>query len=176
LGMLVVERIAKIRRAYFAQNKPIKTISRELRVSRKVVRKAIRSQASEFRYQRSREPLPRIDPWRDQLDGLLLENEGKSARERLTLIRVFEGARALFHAAAAVASGACPRAARSADPGQELNAWLLDRCVAYAKRTSIPNWPAAQSDRLLRAERPQLVQITGPFDGFHATRRHRPAG
>ena len=34
LGMLVVETIAKIRRAYFAQNKPIKTICRELRVSR----------------------------------------------------------------------------------------------------------------------------------------------
>ena len=38
MGMLVVETIAKIRRAYFAQNKPIKTISRELRVSPKVVR------------------------------------------------------------------------------------------------------------------------------------------
>src|SRR5690348_11273892 len=68
--MLVVETIAKIRRAYFAQNKPIKTICRELRVSRKVVRKVIRSQATEFRYQRGRQPLPRIDPWRDQLDGL----------------------------------------------------------------------------------------------------------
>jgi hypothetical protein len=43
LGMLVVETIAKIRRAYFAQNKPIKTICRELGVSRRVVRKAIRS-------------------------------------------------------------------------------------------------------------------------------------
>jgi hypothetical protein len=30
-----------------------------------------------------RQPLPRIDPWRDQLDGLLLENEGKSAREQI---------------------------------------------------------------------------------------------
>jgi transposase len=39
--------------------------------------------------------LPRIDPWRDQLDGLLLENEGKPARERLTLIRIFEELRAL---------------------------------------------------------------------------------
>ena len=38
--------------------------------------------------------MPRIDPWRDQLDGLLLENEGKSAGE-LTLIRVFEELRAL---------------------------------------------------------------------------------
>ena len=35
-------------------------------------------------------PLPRIDPWRNQLDELLLANEGKSARERLTLIRIFE--------------------------------------------------------------------------------------
>jgi transposase len=64
-------------------------------VSRRVVRKVIRSQATEFRYERSRQPLPRIDPWRDQLDGLLLENEGKPARERLTLIRIFEELRAL---------------------------------------------------------------------------------
>jgi hypothetical protein len=73
--MLVVETIAKIRRAYFAQNKPIKTIWREFRVSRRVVRKVIRSQATEFRCERSQQPRPRIDPWRDQLDGLLLENE-----------------------------------------------------------------------------------------------------
>lgn len=37
--MLVVETIAKIRRAYFIQKKPIKAICRELKVSRKVVRK-----------------------------------------------------------------------------------------------------------------------------------------
>jgi hypothetical protein len=86
--MLVVETIAKIRRAYFAQKKPIKAICREFRLSRKVVRKVIRSHATEFRYERSRQPLPRIDPWRDRLDGLLLANEGKPARERLTLIRI----------------------------------------------------------------------------------------
>ena len=50
--MLVVETIAKIRRAYFAQKKPIKAICREFRVSRKVVRKVIRSEATEFRYER----------------------------------------------------------------------------------------------------------------------------
>src|SRR2546423_8836601 len=33
--------------------------------------------------------------WREQLDGLLLESEGKPARERLTLIRIFEELRAL---------------------------------------------------------------------------------
>ena len=94
LGMLVVETIAKIRRAYFVQKKSIKAICREFRLSRKVVRKVIRSQATEFRYERGRQPLPRIDPWRDQLDGLLLANEGKPGRERLTLIRVFEELRA----------------------------------------------------------------------------------
>jgi transposase len=88
--MLVVETIAKIRRAYFAQKKSIKAICREFRVSRKVVRRVVRSEATEFRYERGRQPLPRIDPWRAQLDGLLLANEGKPTRERLTLIRVFE--------------------------------------------------------------------------------------
>src|SRR5206468_12293379 len=87
-GMLVVE--TRIRRAYFAQKKPIKAICREFRVSRKVVRKVVRSGATEFRYERGEQPLPRIGPWRGQLDGLLLENEGKTARERLTLIRIFE--------------------------------------------------------------------------------------
>ena len=88
--MLVVETIAKIRRAFYVQKKPIKAICREFRVSRKVVRKVIRSQATEFRYERGHQPLPRIDPWRAQLDELLLANEGKPARERLTLIRIFE--------------------------------------------------------------------------------------
>ena len=95
LGMLVVETIAKIRRAFFAQKKPIKVICREFRVSRKVVRKVIRSQATEFRYERGHQPLPRIDAWREQLDGLLLANAGKPARERLTLIRIFEELRGL---------------------------------------------------------------------------------
>ena len=60
--MLVVETIAKIRRAFFKQGKPIKAICRELGVSRKVVRKVIRSGATEFRYQREDQPLPKIGP------------------------------------------------------------------------------------------------------------------
>ena len=88
--MLILETIAKIRRAFFVQGKSIKLICRELRVSRKVVRKVIRSEATEFRYEREAQPLPKIGPWTDQLDELLLANEGKAARERLTLIRLFE--------------------------------------------------------------------------------------
>jgi hypothetical protein len=63
-GMLVVETIAKIRRAYFRQGKAIKAICRELGVSRKVVRKVIRTGATEFRYEREDQPLPRIGRWR----------------------------------------------------------------------------------------------------------------
>src|SRR5215475_5719685 len=73
--MLVVETIAKIRRAFFVQGKAIKAICRDLGVSRKVVRKVIRSGATEFRYQREDQPLPKIDRWRDILDELLLANE-----------------------------------------------------------------------------------------------------
>jgi hypothetical protein len=88
--MLIVETIAKIRRLFFVQGKPIKAICRELRLSRKVVRKVVRSKATEFHYEREAQPLPKIGPWSDQLDQLLLANEAKVARERLTLIRLFE--------------------------------------------------------------------------------------
>ncbi len=93
--MLIVETIAKIRLAYFSRKMTIKAICRDLRVSRKVVRKVIRSQATEFHYERDVQPQPKVGPWRDRLDSLLLENDGKPARERLTLIRLFEDLRAL---------------------------------------------------------------------------------
>src|SRR5271165_6907464 len=93
--MLIVETIAKIRLAFFVQGKSIKAICRDLNVSRKVVRKVIRSEATEFHYERERQPLPKIGPWQESLDALLLANEGKSRRDRLTLIRVFEKLRGL---------------------------------------------------------------------------------
>jgi len=88
--MLVVETIAKIRRAYFGQGHSIKAICRDLRVSRKVVRKVIRSGATAFEYERTVQPLPKIGPYKAALDGLLAANDAKPARERLTLIRIFE--------------------------------------------------------------------------------------
>jgi len=61
--MLVVETIAKIRRASFQDKKSIKQICRELRVSRNTVRKAIRSATTELTYERTIQPLPKIGPW-----------------------------------------------------------------------------------------------------------------
>ncbi len=88
--MLVVETVAKIRRAFFVQQKPIKQICRELRVSRKVVRKVIRSDATAFAYTRTVQPAPKLGPWREELDRMLLANASKAPRERLTLIRIYE--------------------------------------------------------------------------------------
>jgi transposase len=91
--MLVVETIAKVRRAYLVQGKPIKAISRELKLSRKVIRKILRSGATAFEYERTVQPLPKIGAVKDALDELLAGNEAKPVRERLTLMRIFEALR-----------------------------------------------------------------------------------
>ena len=88
--MLIVETIAKTRRAYFFQGNSFKQICRDLRVSRNTVRKVVRSGATEFSYDRSIQPRPKIDPWRSELDGMLAENARQPKRQRLTLVRVYE--------------------------------------------------------------------------------------
>ena len=51
----------------------------------------------------------------------------------------------------------------------ELNAWLLDRCVAYAKAHRHPELTDRTIWQAFEAERTQLVLTSGRFDGFHAT-------
>lgn len=85
--MLIVEAILKIRRLSRVQGK---AICRELGVSRKVVRKVLRSDETEFKYERTRQPQPKLGAWWDHLDGMLLDNEAKTSRERLMLIRIFD--------------------------------------------------------------------------------------
>jgi transcriptional regulator with XRE-family HTH domain len=96
--MLVVETIGKIRRLRENERLPIKEICRRLGVSRKVVRKVLRSGATEFRYERAEQPQPKLGAWRGELDRLLEENAGRGSRERLTLMRVFEELRGLGYA------------------------------------------------------------------------------
>ena len=91
--MLVVETISRIRRDHHVKGKSIKEIARDLKLSRNTVRKVLRSNATTFEYERGHQPLPKLGPWRDGLDALLLGNEGKASRERLTLVRIFEALR-----------------------------------------------------------------------------------
>ena len=59
------------------------------------MRKIIRSGATEFSYERTTQPRPKIDPWRSELDEMLAENARRPKRERLTLIRIYEELRNL---------------------------------------------------------------------------------
>jgi hypothetical protein len=51
---------------------------------------------------------------------------------------------------------------------EELNALLLDRCVAYAKAHKHPEIAEQTIWQVFAAERAHLVPIAGRFDGFHA--------
>ena len=50
----------------------------------------------------------------------------------------------------------------------ELNAWLLDKCIAYAKAHRHPEFTDKTIWEVFEAERPKLVPYAGKFDGFHA--------
>ena len=50
----------------------------------------------------------------------------------------------------------------------ELNAWLLDKCIAYAKVHRHPELADQTIWDVFEAERPKLVPYAGRFDGFHA--------
>lgn len=50
----------------------------------------------------------------------------------------------------------------------ELNAWLLDKCVAYAKAHRHPEESDKTIWEMFEAERPHLVPYVGRFDGFHS--------
>jgi transposase len=316
--MLTVETIGRIRREHFIKGKTIREIARDLKVSRNTVRKVLRSGETAFEYERNVQPRPKLGRWTAELDDLLSGNAAKSAREQLTLIRIFEELRGrgyeggydavrryarrwakqrgqataaayvplsfapgeayqfdwshevvllsgvtvivkvahvrLCHSrmlfaraypretqemvfdahdrAFALFKGTCGRGiydnmktavetvfvgkdrlynrrflqmcshylvepvactpASGWEKGQvenqvglvrerfftprlrvasyeELNAWLLDRCVAYAKAHKHPELADCTIWQAFEAERPKLVPITGAFDGFHAS-------
>jgi transposase len=87
--MLVLETVLKIRREH-AAGKAIKAIARDLNLSRKVVRKAIRAPEADFSYRRAVQPLPRIGPFQERLNMLLEEDEGRPRREKLRITRIHD--------------------------------------------------------------------------------------
>ena len=77
--MLVVETIAKIRLAYFFAKDDDQGDSPRMRVFREKWSKVIRSQATEFHYQRDANPSRKIGALRAVI-YIALENDGKSRR------------------------------------------------------------------------------------------------
>ena len=51
----------------------------------------------------------------------------------------------------------------------QLNAWLLDKCIAHARAQKYPEMPDRTIWEVFEEERNSLVGYRGRFDGFHAT-------
>ncbi len=92
--MLVVDTIARIRRAHFVDGKSIKQITREFDLARNTVRRVLRSGETAFSYERAVQPRPKLGGWTETLDRRLAANDRLSSRERLDLVRIYEDLRA----------------------------------------------------------------------------------
>src|SRR5208283_5189887 len=88
--MLIVETIRKVRCAYYRDKKSIRQIARDFRMSRTTVRKVIRSDETEFTYDRKDQPMPKLSQYADLLSRYLEDDATKSYREQRTAILLFE--------------------------------------------------------------------------------------
>ena len=88
--MLIVETIARIRRAHLGKGVPIETIARELKVSRNTVRKVVRSGETAFGYERKVQTMPKPGAWVQELESRLEAKETKERRDRLSVVRMYE--------------------------------------------------------------------------------------
>jgi hypothetical protein len=82
MGMIGVDKIGQIRRAFFERQLPIKEIVRTLFVSRATVRKVIRGKATEFRYERGVQPAPKLGEWVEVLTEIVEKEARLPRRER----------------------------------------------------------------------------------------------
>ena len=91
--MITVDTIGRVRRAYFVQGRKIKAIARELKMARNTVRDIVRAEegraATERRYHRAVQPLPRLGAYVASLEQILADNAKRPKRERLTYQRIF---------------------------------------------------------------------------------------
>jgi transposase len=88
--MIGVDMIGEMRRACFERHWPIKEIVRTLSVSRATVRKVVRSDKTEFKYERGIQPAPKLGEWVAVLTELLEKEAKLPRRERRSTQRLFE--------------------------------------------------------------------------------------
>jgi transposase len=88
--MLIVETIRKIRCAHQRDGKSIRQIAKDFHLSRNTVKKVIRSNATEFSYERTKQSLPKLGPHQDYLCEQLAADMGKPKRQQRTAVVLFE--------------------------------------------------------------------------------------
>ena len=88
--MLTVETIRKIWLSVHRDGKSIRQTSKDLHLSRNTVRRAIRSGETLFQYERQKQPIPKLGPFIEMLDGRLDEDEKLPRKLRRTAQILFE--------------------------------------------------------------------------------------
>ena len=88
--MFIVKSIAKIRRMYHVHGKPIKTIARELNISKNTVKKVIRSDATKFELAKYTKNKPALGKHLVMLNQLLEENTKEPVRRRMTAKKLYQ--------------------------------------------------------------------------------------
>ena len=88
--MLIVETIRKIRLQILRDKKSIRETARDLNLSRNTVRKVIRTQKTAFKYERSKQPRPKLGGYTDQLDKELFHDSKLPKRQRRTCLKLFQ--------------------------------------------------------------------------------------
>lgn len=85
-----MESIQKVRKAHLRDHKPIREIARDFHLSRNTIRKIIRTNATEFTYERKVQPRPRLEPFNETLGKFLTEDSAKPVRQRRSAQLLFE--------------------------------------------------------------------------------------
>lgn len=88
--MIGMDLIGDIRRAFFERKVPIKEIVRTFAISRATVRKVVRGQTTEFRYERGVQPAPKLGEWIEVLTEILEQEANLPRREKRSTQRLFE--------------------------------------------------------------------------------------
>jgi len=88
--MLKVDKIERIRQAYYVEGKSMRQIEREYHHSWRTIKKALASpEAGEYRLKEAREA-PVLGPYKARIRELLAENEQLPGKHRLTGHRIFQ--------------------------------------------------------------------------------------
>lgn len=88
--MLIVETIRKIRVAYHRDGRAIRQIARDFNLSRNTVKRVIRGDATEFTYERSSQPMPKLGPYEESLVAYLEADRALPRRQQRTAMVLFE--------------------------------------------------------------------------------------
>lgn len=88
--MIQMERAVKIRRRYLVGKESIKSLSRELGISRNTVRRIIWNERVGEEYKREEQPLPKLGKHKDQLEMWLEEDRKLPKKQRCNARKLYE--------------------------------------------------------------------------------------